>query len=162
MVRGVIIPHDEDLALCQKSFGDLADYQKGVGGYIEEINIHAPRMTMFANEEGKILGLPTNRRATVIWWLHTPGARHRDVLRGDVVLIGPANAKGESLSIPHAIISLLFQTETYKVEVQASNEKNAWSTDNRTLDDYFMAATYGLCLADRLDGTERIRLVAIN
>lgn len=162
MIRGVIIPHDEDLALCQKSFGDLADYQKAVGGYIEEISINAPRLAMFANEEGKILGLPVNGRATILWWLHNPGARHRDVVRGDAVLIGPANARGESLSIPDALISLLFQTETYKVEVRASDDKNVWSTDNRTFDDYFKAATYGLRLTDRRDGTECIRLVAVN
>lgn len=161
MARGVIIPHDEDLALCQKSFGDLADYQTAVGGYIEEISINPSRLTMFANEEGKMKGLPVNKRATILWWLHNPGARHRDVLVGDVVLIGPANAAGETLGIPDEMNQVLFQTETYKVEVQTSGSKNVWSTNARTFDDYFKAAAYGLRLADRWKNVQRIRVVAI-
>ena len=162
MARGVIIPHDEDLALCQESFGELADYQKAVGGYIEEINVNPPRLTMFANEEGKVLGLPINMRATILWWLHNPTARHHDVLMGDVVLIGPANAAGETLDIPDEMNRLLFQTVTYKIDVQASGSKNVWTTNARAFDDYFKAGAYGLRLADQRDGTERIRLVAIN
>ena len=45
----------------------LAEAQKAVGGYIEPMPTRlcrTPRLTVYANEEGRMQGLPVNRKAT--------------------------------------------------------------------------------------------------
>ena len=88
MVTGIVIPHETRLEIFTNEFSDLASYQAAVGGYIEPVTIERPRMTIFANEEGKVRQLPVNRHATCLWWLLSPGIRGHDILVGDVALVG--------------------------------------------------------------------------
>ncbi|MGY2746223.1 DUF3846 domain-containing protein [Arthrobacter sp. UYCu723] len=162
VVIGVIIPHDGELAIRQETFASLHDYQKAVGGYIEAISIEQPAMTMFANEEGKLQGLPVNRRATLLWWLLIPSARHRDVLCGDVVLVGPAADDGKTLDIPEDMHRMLFQTRAFKIEVQTVDDPSIWNGNSRVFDDYFAAAASGLNLSERWTAVERVRVSAID
>lgn len=160
VVIGVIIPHDGQLAIRQETFASLHDYQKAVGGYIEAVSIEQPAMVLFANEEGKIQGLPVNRPATFLWWLLVPQARHRDVLRGNVVLVGPADKAGQSTDVPEEMRQLLFDARSFKVEVQTTDNHDTWSGNRQVFGDYFAAAASGLSLSDRWTAVERVRVVA--
>jgi len=160
MATGAILPHDEDQALHLEVLGKLADYQTAVGGYIEPVAIKQPAMTLFANEDGKVQGLPVNRRATLLWWLLVPQARHRDVLCGNVVLVGPADKDGRSTDIPDEIRRLLFDARSFKIEVQTTDSHDSWNGNSRVFVDYFAAVASGLSLADRWTAVEKVRVVA--
>lgn len=76
----------------------LEQLQQRVGGWIEAAPVFDRRLTMYCNEEGKILGLPINRLATI---LLQPDAH--DVIAGDVVLVGGADAEGYDTSLPRDV-----------------------------------------------------------
>ena len=69
--------------------GELAALQKYVGGYIEVASVEAlsgrkNENLLIVNEEGKLIGLPPNRRATEL----CAGDRGvSDIIVGDVLLI---------------------------------------------------------------------------
>ena len=160
MVTGVIIPADESVAVSQHEFNDLRDYQQAVGGLIEAIDLDDPPMSFFANEEGKLIGLPINRRATALWWLHSPAACGYDVLAGDAVLIGRPDPHGETQSAPADFVSLLMDTPTLKVEVQTAGANTAWYGNGRRFEDYFSAALYAIDFSRRWTQVTQARVVA--
>jgi len=159
MVTGVIIPTDESLAITQHEFNDLRDYQQAVGGLIEAIDLDSPAMSLFANEEGKLLGLPINRRATILWWLHSPATYGYDILAGDAVLVGQPDRHGETQSAPPEFVSLLLDAPSFKVEVQTSGPESPWYGNGRRFQDYFSAAMYAADLSHRWTQVTRARVV---
>jgi len=89
----IVIPADESLPL--KSRHDVAEsptldeLHEIVGGFIEPVPHWDDYMGMpcvvWCNEEGKLRGLPLNRRATMLWYAKL-GQPVDDVLVGNVVL----------------------------------------------------------------------------
>ena len=77
----------------EQQFEGLPGYQAVVGGWVEPLHLEKAKLTLFVNEEGKIRGLPFNRRATALWWLLDRLARERGELVGDVVLVGAAHGQ---------------------------------------------------------------------
>lgn len=75
---------------------ELAQLQKLVGGYIEAVTLKSGH-TLWLNEEGKLNGLPRNRGAQYFFDLHF--GIGQDILVGDAVLMGGANAEGETLGL---------------------------------------------------------------
>jgi len=71
---------------------DLKTLQQSVGGRIQAVDIFA-NLTMWCNEEGKILNLPHNPCAQFIW--DSAFGMHTDYIVGDVVLTGGADDEGE-------------------------------------------------------------------
>lgn len=73
-----------------------------VGGYIQTIpfftkadvlGLHLSRGTAYANEEGRLHGLPINRRAMDMWRKSCPkGSPDRMVLCGDVIFYAKQKA----------------------------------------------------------------------
>ena len=160
MATCALLPHDEDQALRLENVENLRDLQQAVGGFIEAVAVGQPAMTLFANEDGKVMGLPVNRRATLLWWLLVPQSRHRDVLCGSVVLVGPADKDGRSTDIPEEIRHLLFDAQSFKVEVQTTDSHDSWTGSRQVFSDYFAAAASGLSLADRWTAVEAVRVLA--
>ncbi|WP_425471533.1 DUF3846 domain-containing protein [Sinomonas susongensis] len=70
------IPAEESQPIELIDVDGLADMQKGVGGYIEVLAIDRPDATLVINEDGKSVGLPLNRRATLALWTHLTRWRH--------------------------------------------------------------------------------------
>lgn len=156
----IFIPAEERLTASRHEFRELRDYQRAVGGLIEAIDLDDPPMSFFANEEGKLGGLPINRRATALWWLHSPAAFGYDMLTGDAVLIGQPDRHGETQSAPAGFVSLLMDTQTFKVEVQTAGVDTAWYGNGRRFADYFAAALYAIDLSCRWAMVTRARVVA--
>lgn len=114
-LRVLRIPADLELDL---EFVDieasLDSLQEEVGGYIEFVQSRG--MELMLNEEGKLVDLPPNERATMLWWAGQPAARGRDVIHGNVVVMGPVDLEGEStgLTFHHEVDLALFFLETIK------------------------------------------------
>ena len=158
MAEGIVIPHDADEPLRIMQFTKLEDYQNAVGGWIEFVQIESPRLDIIANEEGKVHGLPINKRATVMWWLLVPELNRVDALVGDIILTG---ARGSAqVDVPEDFRTLLLDTASYKYEVQAYGEAGHWSGNAMRFESYFEAAVNGLNLKERWTAAEKIRVVA--
>ena len=161
MITGIVIPHDADEPLVERKFDNLTDYQQAVGGCIEPVYIEGSKLTILANEEGKIYGLPETRRATCLWWLRSPEARGRDVLVGSIVLIGSKRGRGTSANFPSELIKLLMKTSTYKIEVQTVDGGDSWYGNQVEFNNYFEAAIYGLNLLERWTAATDVRVIPV-
>jgi hypothetical protein len=104
--RAVLVTPDN--AITDIDLGrDVGQLQGHVGGYIEAVNSADGTVTFFCNEEGKILGLPPNHIATMVWWLLNPQMRGIDTLCGPVVITGGADPEGEVTDVPEVITVML-------------------------------------------------------
>lgn len=74
--------------------GGLSAMQEAVGGYIECVSFDG--FEMWLNEEGKLIGLPINEVATVIWEANY-GAT--DVILGNVLFMGEVDDEGYSTEL---------------------------------------------------------------
>jgi hypothetical protein len=159
MAKGIFIPADEDRPLEIRNFDGLSDYQTAVGGLIEPMNLDRPSSTLYLNEEGKLIGLPKNRRSTLLLWLHNTRWRGADVLKGDAVLIGSPDDDGETQDVPDELVTLLLHTETYKVEVNTIDDLNTWNGNQMRYGDWQEAYAAGLSLAGRWFAVNHVRVV---
>ena len=91
----------EVLGGSDASVGDAL--RQRVGGWIEAVASDDNTVTLWINEEGKLLGLPVNVVATKLWWGLCPAATNRDVLCGPVVVSGGPDANGDTKSVPAAL-----------------------------------------------------------
>ena len=74
----------------------LDTLQGAVGGWVQAIDLTAD-MTMWCNEEGKLVGLPHNPYAQFMW--DKAFGAQTDYIVGDIVLTGGADEEGYSLGL---------------------------------------------------------------
>lgn len=86
--------------------------QERVGGYIEAVSSDDDQVTLWINEEGKLMGLPVNELGTTLWHVLSPGMAGVDVLCGPVVVSGGTDPEGDTLSIPDGLRHVLEQVQT--------------------------------------------------
>jgi len=161
MVTGIVIPHETRLEIFTHEFSNLASYQAAVGGYIEPVTIERPRITIFANEEGKVHGLPINRRATCLWWLLSPSIRGHDILVGNIALVGSRGGPGSTTDLPSDFVHLLLDTKSYRIEVQTVTESKVWYGNQVQFETYFEAGIYAINLAERWTQVRNVRVIAV-
>lgn len=75
---------------------ELETLQSAVGGWIQAVNV-VGGMSMYLNEEGKILGLPKNRIATS--YFDDTFGEGEDIVVGDVVFTGLPDREGDTTSL---------------------------------------------------------------
>jgi len=103
MPKAMIIPADETQPVRFETICDLKDMQAIVGGWIEMVpltlNLAGTQheVSLFCNEEGKLQGLPLNRRATQ---MAGKNLRPGDYLAGDVFLTGVQDENGDETDCP--------------------------------------------------------------
>lgn len=68
MVKALVIPAAEDEPITECEVDRLEDYRAVVGGWIELVDIPAIGVMAYVHEEGLMLDLPFNPRATFLWW----------------------------------------------------------------------------------------------
>lgn len=119
-INSIVIPADNEQPLDQHQLkaASLADYQEVVGGYIEAVNLLRPPARMYVNEEGKLRGMPMNRRATMLLWMHNKAFRYGDIIAGDAFLVGPVGDESQDTAVPDEYTQLLFKAESFHIEVQ--------------------------------------------
>jgi Domain of unknown function (DUF3846) len=159
MVTGIVIPHETRLEIFTNEFSDLASYQAAVGGYIETIHLDGHPSVIVANEEGKAMHLPVNRRATCLWWLLNPSGHGGDTLVGDVAIVGPIE-QGEMSDAPARLVSLLLETLRFQVEVRLSKTFDSWVPIGDPVDDFFEASHRALLLMEVWSPPDEVRVVA--
>jgi hypothetical protein len=75
---------------------ELRALQEAVGGWIQAVDVVGD-MSIYLNEEGKMIGLPINPVATS-YFDETWGAG-RDVINGDVVFTGLPDSEGDTTGL---------------------------------------------------------------
>jgi hypothetical protein len=105
-VNAIALPPEGAVEVVNWDRQDELNYlQTYVGGYIEAVT--AGNVTFWINEEGKLRGLPINRRATALWYHLEPAARGMDVLVGRVIVTGGADDEGHTESVDPEVLNLL-------------------------------------------------------
>ena len=74
---------------------ELETLQDAVGGLIQAVDL-TPSLTMWCNEEGKLIGLPVNPVATAMW---TRYFGETDVIVGNVIFTGGCDEDGNTTSL---------------------------------------------------------------
>lgn len=159
MVHAIQIPVDEDRPLYKVLVEDLSGMQAAVGGYIEVVDLGPLTASLIVNEEGKLEKRPINRRATLLFWLLFPSVRHRDVIVGDVLIVGHPDNQGNTMDAPDNVVELFFGTKSYKAEFQTFDDPEKFNGNMRRFGDYFEAANYGLGKAESWTAVQRVRVV---
>jgi hypothetical protein len=161
MLTAIVIPADPDRPARLEQFGrqNLDAYRRLVGGDIEVVNLERPPASLYFNEEGKLIGLPLNRRATALLWIHNSAFRGHDLIVGDAFILGPPDQAGDDTTAPDELVTLLFHTERYRVLVQSQEEEQFYGR-LETFDSWFEAYRYGVHLAQPSSQVEEIQVVA--
>lgn len=108
MYRVVLIPADASLPITVEEISEevsgLDGMQTLVGGPIESIPFpERDDVVPYFNEEGKMVGLPVNRRGTAMLKVSMFPS---DVIAGNVVLTGINWSTGETVSVPQDMEAL--------------------------------------------------------
>src|SRR5207248_1708151 len=113
-------------------------YRQLVGGSIEVITLERPQSSMYLNDEGKLMELPLNQRATTLLWVHNSAFRGQDVIVGPTFVVGPPDREGDDQTAPTDLVDLLFHTSLYRVDVQMWGDQR-WHGNERVFADWFEA-----------------------
>ena len=161
VITGILVPVDEKEPLQRVEFDatDIGTIQGHVGGNVQVIDVNRPASSLWIHEEGKLIGLPINRRASLLLWLHAPAFRGQDILAGPVLVTGVADAAGDTTSVPGDLTALLLGTSKYRVEVQADST-GKWYGNEVRFDDWVGAYAYALNLAHRWTSVRDVRVVS--
>jgi len=160
MLTAIVIPVDLQQPIRQQQLNehDLDAYRQLVGGHLEVINLDRPPASLYFNEEGKLLELPVNIRATTILWAHHSAFRGKDAIMGPALIVGPVDRHGDDQTAPPDLIDLLFHTTRYRVQVQTQDD-NSWRSNGRVFTDCFEAYAYGVHLAQSRSLVSEVRIV---
>ncbi|SIC59005.1 DUF3846 domain-containing protein [Mycobacteroides abscessus] len=162
IIKGILIPADElqDIKTVEIDSASDVAIQAHVGGTFGVTDLFNPAASLHWNDDGRMLGLPLNRRATLMLWVHHSAFRGHDALLGDVLLLGPADEEtGDSLPVPDELDRLLFHTDQYRYLVKTIGEKS-WNGNGVTYDNWVDAYNGALSLAKRWTLVEEVTVVA--
>ena len=98
--------------------GSLEKLQKAVGGYVQAIDL-CEGLTMWCNEEGKMMSLPHNPFGQAFWETAFPVSEfgRTDYIVGDIVLTGGADNEGDTLGLSSDEIEALLETVNYVTNI---------------------------------------------
>lgn len=96
MVKAITITTDNIVTCFDMSTNSLELLQKAVGGYVQAIDLD-DTLTLWCNEEGKMMNLPHNEKAQILW--DNVFGSGTDYIVGDVVLTGGADDEGEIIGL---------------------------------------------------------------
>lgn len=156
---GILIPADNSRPLVLQGFTSLEDYQQAVGGWIEGIPADEDDTSFFINTVAKLISLEVNRHATIHWLLQLHPTVTNGVLCGDVILVGPADERGDTLDVPESLQHLLFVATAFTVAVELQGATPG-QFEPQVFGDYFDAGAWGLVLSQRRADVKRIRVIA--
>lgn len=77
-ITGIVIPADTETPISTVEFerGDISVIQNVVGGYFGVIDTTPHQSSIWIHDEGKLIGLPVNLRATLYVWLDSVWREH--------------------------------------------------------------------------------------
>ena len=159
LIRSVVIPADNSEPLRQQQIqtSNFDEYRHAVGGNLEVVRLLRPASSLYCNEEGKLLDLRPNGRATMVVWTHFPALRFRDYIAGDALLTGPVDAEGWDTDLPEDF-TRVFEAEELRIEVQTYGDPR-WYSNEQRFGAWTTAYAYALELARRWALVEDIRVL---
>jgi uncharacterized protein DUF3846 len=162
-ITAILIPARQvaRVELRKLDCSDLSAYQALVGGNVEPIDLDAPAASMYINEEGKLLHLPVNMRATHVVWAHNELMRNEDIVMGDAFILGPVDRDGWDTSVPQSYVDLLFPREPFRIEVLARGE-TVWAGNAMSYDTWEQAYIAADSLRRRWTLAEKLRIVPLS
>ena len=100
MKMALQIKTDGTLTELDLSQNSLETLQQAVEGLVQAVDI-AGDLTMWCNEEGKMISLPHNPYGQAFWETAFPVSEfgRTDYIVGDIVLTGGTDAEGETLGL---------------------------------------------------------------
>jgi len=160
MLTAIVIPVNLQQPIRQQQFHkhDLDAYRTLVGGNLEVITLDRPPASLYLNDEGKLLELPVNIRATTLLWAHHSAFRGKDAIMGPAFILGPVDRHGDDQTAPQDLIDLLFHTTRYRIQVQAQGDTR-WNDNGRVFTDWFEAYAYSVHLAQQRSLVGEVRVV---
>jgi len=160
VVKALRIPADADEPITAVEVSELEDYQAAVGGWIEPVDLPDLGVTVYVHEEGLLLSLPFNSRASFLWWYFVPAARQKAMLVGPVLVVGLPDRSGASTDIPPHVTEMLSQPGRWRVEVRVVDDPT-WHRNRATYDDYFEALIWAMVMLERVTDAEDVRVVPV-
>lgn len=114
MPKGIILHTDRTYTL--KEFKQHTDYNDAVGGWIEYLGSPSNMlpMSVYLNEEGRLLDLPLNGLATAICII-AEALYDGDVIVGDVAILGDPDNEGNDTDIRENVLELIKRNATERV-----------------------------------------------
>ncbi|WP_380162663.1 DUF3846 domain-containing protein [Kineococcus sp. R86509] len=112
MPKVLVIPVDVTEPIRIETLTNWEAYQSLVGGWIESAPVDRDDLSLFINEEGKVMNLPRNSRADDLWRNLLPSGRiPGDYIAGTAVVVGFDATTGADADVPDSIVAdLLPQT----------------------------------------------------
>jgi hypothetical protein len=162
MITAIVLPADMEQPIRQEQIepADLDAYQRLVGGNLEVVNLDRPPASLYFNDEGKLLDLPVNPRATVVLWVHNSAFRGQDVIAGDAFIVGPVDRNANDRTVPEELVTLLFSTQRFRVLIRIEDDEQFYG--NLTVfNDWFGAYVNAAELAQRLAQVEDVQVVGV-
>lgn len=93
--------------VVKASYDDLDAYQRAVGGWIEALDLtldSGRQVSIYFNEDGIAEDLPANAKITAL----VQSVLHTSIfILGDVVIIGPPDAEGDTTDLLPATMSAI-------------------------------------------------------
>lgn len=161
MVRALRIPVDADEPTTEVFVDKLEDYPAIVGGWVEAVDIHSLGITIYVAEEGLIMQLPFNSRASFLWWYLVPEARQKAMLVGPALIVGLRDRVGQSTDIPSQVVEQLLNTGEWRVEVRVHGDPR-WYRNQTSYSDYFEALVWAMVTLERWTAAEDTRVVPVS
>ncbi|WP_188744598.1 DUF3846 domain-containing protein [Agromyces bauzanensis] len=159
-MRALRIPVDADEPIREVQVDKLEDYQAIVGGWVEAVDIHSLGITIYVAEEGLIMQLPFNSRASFLWWYFVPEARQKAMLVGPALITGLPDRVGQGTDIPSQVADQLLSKGEWRVEVKVHGDPK-WYKNSATYDDYFEALVWAMVTLERWTLAEDTRVVPV-
>ena len=118
MKKALAITTLGEATLIDLNEGSLEKLQKAVGGYVQAIDL-CEGLTMWCNEEGKMMSLPHNPFGQAFWETAFPVSEfgRTDYIVGDIVLTGGADNEGDTLGLTSDEIEALLETVNYVTNI---------------------------------------------
>lgn len=160
LIKCLVIPAADSQPLRIEEIGadDLDRYMQILGGYMEVLHLYNPDATLVVNEEGKMRNLPSNERATLLWYVHNPVFIGHDTIRGNAFITGIPDEDGTDTDAPESLQQLLFETRHFAVEVQMV-EDGPWKHLNVSLDSWLLAYMYAVDVLRRFSSMAAVRVI---
>lgn len=159
-MRALRIPTDESEPITALEVFQLEDYQAAVGGWIEPVDIPTLGVTIYVHEDGLMLNLPFNARATFLWWHSVPAARQKAMLVGPVLVVGLPDRNGDSTSVPVGVTTMLTEPSPWRVEAHVPGIQE-WYASQQTHGDYLEALMYAMVVLEHWEEVDDVRVVAV-
>lgn len=104
-MKALVVRTDNSMELIEQEW-NYEQINKAVGGWIEAINFgkHDDHFA-YINEEGKLLGLPTNELVTSYWYESGTRVLIGDYIAGDAVVFGEIDEEGNNTDVPDHVVS---------------------------------------------------------